>query len=364
MSRRCLTEVGEAQKLNRKLREKSYPACVRRFWIGGGIVSKSKAGSLGYQMMKALQGIFQPGASRHQAKRHGREAGLISGISTMRCMSADVHQFARFIRSRWPAVKQLSEVRTEMALAYIQELEKRERSGGRIARVCASIRKLDTACRQAGIYPADAPALLPYKDQGGPGGFHSKPKPVPYTQEEAQAIIAYITPLDPIVARLLRVMWAGGLRIREATWLRVQDIDLENGIIALNWEGNVNRTKGGKPRTFPYSPEAQEFMTDLTHRTDIQSDGHFFANRLGLPDRARKLVRKACRELNILSQASHGYRKTFSVELYHQARSAGADDRQALLATSLKLGHNRIAVTRQSYVSSLEREKAGKTDHG
>ena len=98
MSRRCLTEVGEAQKLNRKLRERSYPACVRRFWIGIVIVSKSKAGSLGYQMMKALQGIFQPGASRHQAKRQGRDAGLISGISTMRCMSADVHQFARFPR--------------------------------------------------------------------------------------------------------------------------------------------------------------------------------------------------------------------------------------------------------------------------
>jgi integrase len=334
------------------------------FGLEVAIVSKSKAGSLGYQMMKALQGIFQPGASRHQAKRQGRDAGLISGISTMRCMSADVHQFARFIRARWPAVRQLSEVRTEMAQAYIQELEQRERSGGRIARVCASIRKLDTACRQAGIFPADAPALLPYKEQGGPGGYHSKPKPVPYTQDEAQAIIANITPQDPIVARLLRLMWAAGLRIREATWLRVQDIDLEQGVISLNREGNVNRTKGGKPRTFPYSPEAQDFMTDLTWRTDIQPDGHLFTNRLGLPDRARKLVRKACRELNIQSKASHGYRKTFSVEVYHRARSAGADDRQALLATSLKLGHNRIAVTRQSYVSSLEREKAGKADHG
>ena len=334
------------------------------FGLEVAIVSTSKSGSLGYQMMKALQGIFQPGASRQQAKRHGRDAGLISGISTMRCMSADVHQFARFISARWLAVMQLSEVRTEMALAYIQELEQRERSGGRIARVCASIRKLDIACRQVGIFPPESPALLPYKEQGGPGGYHSKPKPVSYTQEEAQAIIAYITSQDPIVARLLRLMWAAGLRIREATWLRVQDIDLEHGVISLNREGNVNRTKGGKPRTFSYSPEAQDFMTDLTNRTDIQPAGHFFANRLGLPDRVRKIVRKACLELNIQSQASHGYRKTFSVESYHRARSAGADDRQALLATSLKLGHNRIAVTRQSYVSSLEREKAGKADHG
>jgi len=62
-------------------------------------MSKNSQGSLGYQMMKALQGIFQPGASRHTAKRHHRDAELITGISTMRCMSADVHQFARFIRA-------------------------------------------------------------------------------------------------------------------------------------------------------------------------------------------------------------------------------------------------------------------------
>ena len=320
-------------------------------------MSKNSTGSLGYQMMKALQGIFQPGASRHTAKRRHRDAELITGISTMRCMSADVHQFARFIRINWPEVKYLSDVRQEMALAYIEELKQRERSGGRIARVCASLRKLDTACRKAGIFPSDSPPLLPYKSQGGPGGFHSKPKPIPYSKEEAQAIIEHIAPQDPIVARLLRVMWAGGMRISEATWLRVQDIDLENGMISLNQEGNENHTKGGKPRKFHYSPKAHEFMTALTHSPDIQPTGHLFADRLGLPNRARMLVRDACDELGIHKLASHGYRKTFSVEEYHRARSRGADDRQALLETSLKLGHNRIDVTRQSYVPLEEREK-------
>jgi integrase len=320
-------------------------------------MSKNSKGSLGYQMMKALQGIFRPGASRHTAKRRNRDAELITSISTMRCMSADVHQFARFIRATWPEVKRLSEVRQEMALAYIEELEKRERSGGRIARVCASIRKLDAASHKAGIFASDAPPLLPYKSQGGPGGFHSKPKPIPYTEEEAQAIIGYIAPQDPIVARLLTLMWAGGLRISEATWLRVQDIDLAKGTVSLNQEGNKNRTKGGKPRKFPYAPWAQEFMAAIKNSPDIQPTGHLFADRLGLAEQARKLVRKACRELGIQPLATHGYRKTFSVEEYHRARARGADDRQALLETSHKLGHNRIDITHQSYVSSEEREK-------
>jgi len=320
-------------------------------------MSKNSTGSLGYQMMKALQGIFQPGASRHTAKRYHRDAELITGISTMRCMSADVHQFARFIRNKWPEVKHLSEVSQEMALAYIEELEERERSGGRIARVCASLRKLDVACRKAVIFPPDSPPLLPYKDQGGPGGFHSKPKPIPYTEEQAKAIIAHIAPHDPIVARLLTLMWAGGLRISEAVYLRAQDIDLEIGAISLNREGNANRTKGGKPRAFPYSPKAHEHMTAIKHLPDIQPTGHLFTDRQGLPDRARKMVRKACQELGIQPLATHGYRKTFSVEQYHRARARGADDRQALLETSLKLGHNRIDVTRLSYVSPEEREK-------
>jgi len=320
-------------------------------------MSKYSTGSLGFQMMKALQGIFQPGASRHTAKRYHRDAELITGISTMRCMSADVHQFARFIRINWPDVKHISKVRQEMALAYIEELKDRERSGGRIARVCASIRKLDTACSKAGIFPPDAPSLLPYTDQGGPGGFHSKPKPIAYSDEQAQAIIKLIAPQDPIVARLLTLMWAGGLRVSEAAYLRAQDINLESGTISLNQEGNVNRTKGGKPRKFPYSPKAHEFMTALKHSPDLQPSGHLFADRQGLPDRARRLVRKACRDLGIQPLGTHGFRKTFSMEEYHRARLRGANDRQALLETSHKLGHNRIDVTRQSYVSSEEREK-------
>lgn len=320
-------------------------------------MSNNGQGSLGYQMMKALQGIFRPGASRHSAKRYHRDAQLITGINTMRCMSADVHQFARFIRFNCPDVKQLCEVRQEMALAYVGELGDRERSGGRIARICASLRKLDTACRKAGIFPPDSPPLLPHRNEGGPGGFHSKPKPIPYTEDEAHAIIDQIAPQDPLVARLLRLMWASGLRITEAVYLRSQDIDLVTGTISLNQEGNVNRTKGGKPRIFSYSPMYQEFMTVLKNSSIIQPTGHLFNDRPGLAERARKLVRQSCHELGIQSLGTHGFRKMFSVEVYHRARLLGASDRQALLETSHKLGHNRIDVTRQSYVSSDEREK-------
>jgi integrase len=319
-------------------------------------MSKTREGSLGYQMMKALQGIFHPGTQRHQAKKHHRDNELITSISTMRCMSADVHQFARFIRSNWPEVKYLSEVSPEMAMAYIEQLEDRGRTGGRIGRVCASIRKLDVASRKAGIFPQDAPLLLPHRDQGGPGGFHSQPKPIPYTEEQAQAIINWVAERDPTMAVLLTLMWKVGLRITEATYLRAQDIDLVNGRIALNLEGNVNRTKGGRPRPVKYPPEYQEFLAGLKNSPENQPTGHLFTDRLGLPDRVRRKVRKACHELEIPRLATHAFRKTYSVENYLRARSEGANDQQALLETSRQLGHNRVDVTRQSYVSQEVRK--------
>ena len=110
-------------------------------------MSKNHHGSLGYQMMKALQGNFRPGASRHLAKKHHRDVGLITRISTMRSDSADVHQFSRFIRERWPEVKDLPQVNSEMALVYIEALQERHVSGGHIGRKCSTIRKLDAICR-------------------------------------------------------------------------------------------------------------------------------------------------------------------------------------------------------------------------
>ena len=320
-------------------------------------MSKNHKGSLGYQMMKALQSVFRPGASRHLAKKHQRDTALITSISTMRTDSADVHQFARFIRERWPEVKDLPQVKSKMALAYIEAMVERGISGGNIGRHCATIRKLDAVCRTDGTFPPDAPPLLPLRADGGLGGFHSKPKPIPYSEEQAQAIIQNLENIDPEVARLLNVMWKGGLRVTEATYLRAQDIDLEHRVIILNAEGNANRTKGGRPRVVEYQADCSDFFTALKNSAKDQLTGHLFVNRIGLPDRARQKVRQACAALNIPCLGTHAFRKAFSVDNYRQLRAQGADDRQALLATSHQLGHNRIDVTRLSYVPKVEREK-------
>ena len=105
-------------------------------------MSKTHSGSLGYQMEKALSAIFHPGRSKHLDKRYGRQRGTIYSIETMRNMSANVHQFGRFVKDNWPEVRRVEQITPGMAQAYIDELVRRERSGGWIGRVCATLRGL------------------------------------------------------------------------------------------------------------------------------------------------------------------------------------------------------------------------------
>jgi integrase len=313
----------------------------------------SKQGGLSYQMMKALQAIFRPGGSRHEDKKHGRNEDVIRSIGTMQSMVADVHEFARFIRRRWPEVSEIEDVEPEMAQAFVEELIRRERSGGRIGRVMASLRKLDRACRITGVFGKDALPLLPYKIDGGLGGFHSEPRPVAYTTEQADRIIEWIFDNDPTSARVLQVMQKIGLRIREAVYLRAQDIDVALCIVTL--EGNVNHTKGGRPRQVHISSEGKIFLSEIKAIGEKNPTGHIFHDRGSLPDRVREQVRKACKALGILCLGTHGFRKTFAAQNYKNRIEAGADDDEALLDTSIQLGHNRKEVTIQSYVPPQDR---------
>jgi integrase len=247
-------------------------------------------------------------------------------------------------------VKILGQITPVMAQAYIDELVRRERSGGRIGRVCASIRKLDVAGRRVGTFAPDAPPLLPYKDQGGPGGFHAEPQPVVYSPEQANAIIDHVQTKDPISARVLYLMLISGLRITEACRLRVQDIDLEKGSISLNTNSNANRTKGGRPRVVMVQAENRKFLEELKTSGERRPTGHLFTDRCALPDRVRAQVRRACQKLEIPCLGTHGFRKTFAVGDYHRHRQTGQSIKKALLETSQQLGHNRAAVTRQSYI--------------
>ena len=307
----------------------------------------SRYGSLGYQMEKALQRVFRPGHSRFQDKLFKRK-GMIRGICTMRAMTVDVYQFSRFVREHSPATHRLHEITPEMARAFIQDLADRDRSPRYLTRKRASLRKLDRACRTAGVFPHDRAELLPLEPPPTPAEPRARQTPQAYSEAQAERLLTAIAAKDVMIADVLRLMHISGLRVSEAVYLRAQDIHLEEGVIAL--ESNANHTKGGRPRRVTVPVEALPLLGQLRARGVSDPEGHLFDNRRQLRMRAKDLVRRACPKLGIPSLGTHGFRRSFAAAEYLRAIRAGATDRQALLTVSHQLGHNRIQVAAHSYV--------------
>jgi len=317
----------------------------------------SRRGSLGYQMMKALQGIFRPGHSRYQDKKHGR-VDVIRGIRTMRDMCEDAHRFGRYLRARWPEIHEVSQITPAMAQAYIADLVAHGLSRNYLQRVSASLRKVDLACRKAGVFPAEGPELLPLNPHR-PHRGKDLSQPRAYEPGEVERLLGAIRARDSRMADLLKLMWVAGLRISEACYLRAEDIHAEEGWISL--EANANHTKGGRPRRVAVQPDHWGFLAAMREVGREQADGHLFSDRRALVFRACVRVKKTCGELGIECLGTHGFRKAFAAQEYCRAVKAGGSDRQALLAVSHQLGHNRLSVAARSYVPPEVRVGAGKT---
>jgi integrase len=82
-------------------------------------------------------------------------------------------------------------------------------------------------------------------------------------------------------------MWVTGLRVREASYLKAGDIDLDQRALSLNEDDNSSRTKGGRPRPVTFEPERKAFLEQLIRPGDKNPTGHIFRDRRRLSVRAR-----------------------------------------------------------------------------
>jgi hypothetical protein len=92
-----------------------------------------------------------------------------------------------------------------------------------------------------------------------------------------------------------------------------------------------------------------------------QPGGHLFPNRRTLAFRVCQRVKKTCSDLGIDCLGTRGFRGGFAAQEYRRAVDAGRNDRQALLAVSRQLGHNRLSVAACSYVPPEVRIRSGET---
>ena len=325
------------------------------------IPSRKKKGSLGYQMQKVLQRIFHPGHRRFHDKRHHR-TNVIRGIGTMRLTVETSYMFARYVRARWPEVHDLEQVVPAMAHSFMRDLAARGSSGTWISTGATTLRKLDAACRKAGVFPSDAPPLLPYGwDEGNPLAPKRQRRGA-YTEDQARSIVEAVSAKSWQVGRVLELMRVAGLRISEAAYLRGSDVDPENLTISL--QGSVNHTKGGRPRQIHLPAEHREFLADMRQQGLASPDGHLFSGRRTLSRRAQYRLSAACRRLGIECRGTHGLRKTYANCEYQRERLAGSARGEAMRIVSRQLGHSRVRIVRQYYLDPrmVEAERLGASE--
>jgi len=152
----------------------------------------------------------------------------------------------------------------------------------------------------------------------------------------------------PVIFRLL---YSSGLRISEALFLTMKDVDLKSGTVF------VKNSKNHKDRLLPINPQLIPYLESYAekyHKT-FRYDDYFFSPPLG-GHYDKGTVYHRFRDILFKCGISHGGREkggprlhclrhTFCVHSLRQFLANGVDYRTALPILSVYMGHSSIAAT-------------------
>jgi integrase len=161
---------------------------------------------------------------------------------------------------------------------------------------------------------------------------------------------SYIRSADfyPVIFRLL---YSSGLRISEALFLTMRDVDLKQGTVF------IKNAKNHKDRLLPLNPQMVPYLeryADKYHKT-FKDDDYFFSPPHG-GHYSKGTVYHRFRDIIFKCGISHGGRErggprlhcirhTFCVHSLRQFLENGIDHRAALPILSVYMGHSSIAAT-------------------
>jgi site-specific recombinase XerD len=158
---------------------------------------------------------------------------------------------------------------------------------------------------------------------------------------------------------ILFLLYGSGLRIGEALSLRVQDVDLESGLL------HIEQSKFYKSRLVPIGPRLKEVLAAYGEQHDHkriihEADRPFFVTRLGEPVRLAQTERAFSR-IRLLAGIHrhdggryqprlHDLRHAFAVHRLEAWYREGADVQRLLPQLSTYLGHVNVSAT-QHYLT-------------
>lgn len=264
------------------------------------------------------------GSKRSEDKSEADTKNKIYSKATFKTYKQQFKHFADWLKEAHPEAVTLEDARAFVD-EYLRHLIKLERSAYSISTAKAAIAKIMGV--EATQFIATPPRLR--ADIKRSRGEAVRDKHISDKKEE----------------ELARFTSATGLRRKEMTMIKAEDLFFENGQAYLN----VTRgTKGGKPRIAKIVGKTEEETKEIVKW--IQSkDGRLFNKLSSNYDNhyyratyANRLYNQLKRDIeDIPTQERYVMRKERAGEVY---------DKQAMLLVSRALGHNRISVIAQSYL--------------
>jgi integrase/recombinase XerD len=196
-----------------------------------------------------------------------------------------------------------------------------------------------------------APGLLPFRPQ--------RANPYLYSDEEIKRLLEAALTLSPVMELrrwtfhvLLGLLSVTGLRVGEALRLKLDDVDLDNGVLT------VRGTKFGKSRLVPIHVSTREVLADYGSRRarllGERDAAHFFVTQTGHQldgGDVRRVFYRLSRQIGLRAvNDSHGprlhdLRHRFAVETLLGWYRSGQDVERRLPVLSTYLGHVHVSDT-------------------
>ncbi len=271
--------------------------------------------------------------------------------NTLAAYRSDLKQYSRWLQQQSVTLLEADRELLQQYLAYLNQEKKR---GARtVARILSALRRFYLYLLQQGRRMDDPTARIDLPKIG-------RALPKTLSEQEVEAILAapaLETPLGIRDRAMIEMMYGGGLRVSELVGLRIDSINLRQGVARI-------LGKGSKERLVPLGGEAihwvehylQEGRPDLM-RGKISDTLFVTARGAGMTRQAFWMrLKKIGREAGVTASFSpHTLRHAFATHLLNH----GAD----LRSVQVLLGHSDLSTTQIYTHVAKERLKSIHEEH-
>lgn len=269
---------------------------------------------------------------------------------TLQAYGADLRGLARYLAVH---KKDLLNVQRADLLGYLAHRVHEGTKSRSTARLLSSVRRFYQYLIRQGRISADPSALIEAPKLG-------RPLPKSLTESDVESLLAVPLVSEPLGLRdrtMLELIYACGLRVSELVELRLDQINLNQGLVRI-------MGKGGKERLVPMGEESQEWLQRYLQHTRSElldgqmSDAVFVTRRGGGMTRQAfwHMIKRYALQAGINKPISpHTLRHAFATHLLNH----GAD----LRVLQMLLGHSDLSTTQIYTHVARERLKSLHAQH-